>query len=206
MLFPETVKSRTLVLLKELQESKALDDCPLAGGTALALQIGHRISEDLDFFSPEKLDFQEIKYLFETYPDAQELSFSKHIMVWSIQNIKVDVVNYRYPQLFPFIKEQGLILYSLGDIAAMKLEAIKGWGKKRDFYDLYFLLKTFDLSKMLALNQKKFKSSNGLMVLKSLTYFEDAEEDPDVKVPNNKERVDWNAVKEFISQEVNKLS
>ncbi len=205
MLFPETVHSGTLALLKELQKSESLNGCPLAGGTALALQIGHRVSEDLDFFSPKKLDFQEIKYLFESYPDAQELSFSKNIMVWSVQNIKVDVVNYHYPRLFPLIKEQSLILYGMEDIAAMKLEAIKGRGKKRDFYDLYFLLKSFNLSKMLAFNQKKFRSSNDLMILKSLTYFEDAEGDPDVSVPTNKKKIDWNTVKEVISQEVNKI-
>lgn len=191
--------------MKELQQNPALGDCPLAGGTALALQLGHRISLDLDFFSSRDLNLNEIKKVFESYPTAKELATSKNILTWSINDVKIDVVNYTYPTLRPLIENSGIVLYSMEDIAAMKLEAIKGRGRKRDFYDLYFLLKKFDLAKMLQFNKEKYNRSNMFMVIKSMTFFEDANTDPDVMVPKDTEKVDWELVKKEIIKAVKSI-
>lgn len=200
MLHTETVRSDTFSLLKELQQSEVLNKCPLAGGTALALQIGHRISIDLDFFSPRNLNLEEVKRSFDIYPESFELSSSKSIIAYSINKVKVDVVNYGYPPLYPYCIENDIILYSLQDIAAMKLEAIKGRGKKRDFYDLFFLLQAFTLGEMLEFNLKKFNSRNPFMVLKSLSYFVDAENDPEIEVPEGVNKIEWKEVKSTIIQ------
>ncbi|HLU95014.1 MAG TPA: nucleotidyl transferase AbiEii/AbiGii toxin family protein [Membranihabitans sp.] len=198
MLHTETIPPGTLSLLKELQQSEILKNCPLAGGTALALQLGHRISVDLDLFSLDNLNLEEVKRFLESYPESLELSSSKSIVTYSIKRIKVDVVNYDYPPINPLIIESGILLYSLEDIAAMKLEAIKGRGRKRDFYDLYFLLQEFTLEEILQFNLKKYNVRNPFMILKSLSYFEDAEVDPDVKVPPGVYRIEWDQVKNGI--------
>lgn len=198
MLHTETVRSDTFSLLKELQQSEVLNKCPLAGGTALALQVGHRVSIDLDFFSPRTLNLEEVKRSFDVYPESLELSSSMSIITYSINKIKVDVVNYVYPPLYPYCLENDIVLYSLQDIAAMKLEAIKGIGKRRDFYDIYFLLQEFTLGEMLEFNLKKFNSRNPFMVLKSLSYFVDAENDPEIEVPEGVNKIEWKEVKSTI--------
>lgn len=198
MLHTESVRRDTFSLLKELQQNETLKNCPLAGGTALALQLGHRISVDLDFFSPYKLNLEEVKRSLERFPESLELSSSKNIVTYSINQVKVDVVKYEYPPIYPFLEENEIILYSLQDIAAMKLEAIKCRGRKRDFYDLYFLLQEFSLDELLRFNSTKFDARNPFMILKSLSYFEDAENDPDVEVPSGVTRIEWNQVKNFI--------
>lgn len=200
MLHTETVRSDTFSLLKKLQQSEVLYKCPLAGGTALALQIGHRVSIDLDFFSPHTLNLEIVKRSFDIYPESMEMASSLSIITYSINKVKVDVVNYGYPPLYPYCVENDNVLYSLQDIAAIKLEAIKGRGKKRDFYDLFFLLQVFTLGEMLEFNIKKFNSRNPFMVLKSLSYFVDAENDPEIEVPEGANKFEWKEVKSTIIQ------
>ncbi|MEX2379102.1 MAG: nucleotidyl transferase AbiEii/AbiGii toxin family protein [Vicingaceae bacterium] len=177
MLHRETVSENTFRLLEEITKHNAARNLALAGGTSLSLQIGHRISYDLDFFG----EFNE-------------------------NELKGDLLfKYKYPLLNDINVIEGLRLFALQDIAAMKLEAIKGRGRKRDFYDLYYLLRLFDLSKMIEFNKVKFKSSNEFLIKKSLTYFVDAENDPEIVFPNNVEIVSWGKVKSKISEELAKL-
>lgn len=181
--------------MKDLQKSEALFKCPLAGGTSLALQLGHRVSIDLDFFGSKNLNFEDVIRLLESYDDALQLSASNSVITWSVQGVKIDVVRYDYPLLTPLKIEEGVVLYGLEDIAAMKLEAIKGRGRRRDFYDLYFLLKVFDIREIMSFNVNKFKGRDPFLVVKSLSYFADAELDPLVVVPSGIDRVDWEVVK-----------
>lgn len=87
------------------------------------------------------------------------------------------------------------------DIAAMKLDAIKGRGKKRDFYDMYFLLQRFSLSQLLAFHAKNFRQDTTFQILKSMVYFADAENDTTVELLRPGE-VDWEKVKSFIRKKV----
>jgi predicted nucleotidyltransferase component of viral defense system len=175
----------------------------LVGGTALALQLGHRISFDLDLFGyPGSMDIPMISGLLNQYGEVEQLNASKNIFSARVDDIKVDFVRYAYPLLLPFLEIEGIRMASLRDIAAMKLAAITGRGRKRDFTDLFFLLKKFSLEEMLNFHQQKYPDGNRFLVLKSLNYFTDAEEDEDLVLLQS---ADWPEVKKTIESAVNKM-
>jgi len=175
MLQYQTVDPETLELLKKLQKISEFSKLRLVGGTSLALQTGHRKSVDLDLFG--KIDFENYNIL----PELNKigtlviLKQSKNINIFLIDGIKVDFVNYIYEWIDKPIHENGLILASKKDIAAMKLAAVTGRGNKKDFIDIFFLSKEFSLKEMLDFYMKKYPDGSQFLVLKSLTYFKDAE-------------------------------
>ena len=174
----------------------------LAGGTALALQIGHRRSVDLDLFGARPIDKDEIVPLLESIGNLHILQHTRNILILNINGVKVDFVNYKYPWLRDIKQEEGIRLVSLADIGAMKLGAISGRGKKRDFTDLYFLLKQFTLPELLGFYREKYQDGNEFLVLRSLTYFDDAEEDKELELF---EKAAWTEVKKTIEKEVIKI-
>lgn len=171
----------------------------LVGGTSMALQVGHRKSVDLDLFGSIDLEPEEVVELISTCGSCSVLKRSRNIHVFIVDGIKVDIVNYKYPWLSPVKEMDGLRLASLDDIAAMKLSAVTGRGTRKDFIDIYFLLEQFGMQEMMDYYMLKYADGSLFMVLKSLTYFEDAELDPE---PHMLKSVDWNALKSFITKEV----
>lgn len=169
----------------------------LVGGTSLALQYGHRKSIDLDLFGSFITDEIEmgaaITELAETFT---WLNKSKNIKSLLIDGIKTDIVNYTYPWIEALVQHKTLRLANTKDIAAMKLAAITGRGSKKDFIDLYFLLKYYSLADMMDMYEKKYADGSAFMVLRSLTYFDDAEEDemPEMLVP-----VSWKDIRKTIT-------
>ena len=111
MLYYTTIQPATLELLKNLQKIEAFSNLRLAGGTALALQIGHRKSIDLDFFG--RIDFENIdtNEILGQFSSIEFLQKSKNINILEINNIKVDFVNYTYPWLQEKVIEDGLIMW-----------------------------------------------------------------------------------------------
>ena len=202
MLQHHTVEPGTLDLLKKIMAVPELSAFNLAGGTALALQIGHRKSVDLDFFGARPIDKDEISGLLEQLGDIQILQSSRNILIFNINGVKVDFVNYKYPWLEEIKQIENIRLASLADIGAMKLNAIIGRGKKRDFTDLYFLLKRFTLTELFKFYREKYPDGNEFLVLRSLTYFGDAEEDNELELF---EPADWSDVKVCIESEVRKI-
>ncbi|MBC7776268.1 MAG: nucleotidyl transferase AbiEii/AbiGii toxin family protein [Phycisphaerae bacterium] len=202
MLQHHTVEPGTLGLLKKIMAVPELSGFNLAGGTALALQIGHRKSVDLDFFGARPIDKDEMVALLEVLGDLHVLQHSRNILIFNLDGIKVDFVNYKYLWLREITINEGIRLVSLPDIGAMKLGAIAGRGKKRDFTDLYFLLKKFTLTKLLAFYREKYPDGNEFLVLRSLTYFDDADEDKDLELF---QKADWPEVKKSIANEVKKI-
>ncbi len=202
MLHTNTVLEGTLGLLKNLMAVPELAAFNLAGGTALSLQIGHRISADLDFFGVRPFEKEEMLDLVSDLGNCDLIHQTKNILVLKINGVKVDFVNYKYPVLREVKTVDGIRLLSLPDIAAMKLAAITGRGAKRDFTDLFFLLKQYSLSEMLAFYNQKYPDGSEFLILRSLTYFDDAEEDtaPDLLQP-----ADWASVKIAIQKEVKAL-
>lgn len=200
MLQRKAVAPATLELLNRICSITELNDFYLAGGTSLALQIGHRLSFDLDFFGNREFQTQEIIDLLANEKSITILSQRKNILILNINNIKVDFVNYHYPHIGNPILSENIRLLSLEDIAAMKLAAIAGRGRKRDFYDLYFLLQRYSLRSLVDFYKKKFEDGSELMVARSLTFFEDADTDEGpVLLGNN---VEWSKIKKHISEEV----
>lgn len=199
MLYLETVESSTLELLKKLQRLPVLEQTRLVGGTALALQLGHRKSIDLDFFGTVDC---EAEYLRESIAGIASLTILKespHIHIYIVDGIKVDIVNYKYPWLDDVVLEQGLRLASVSDIAAMKITAIIGRGTKKDFIDIAFLLHHFSLEEILHFYAAKYNDSFVFMAMKSLAYFDDAEADP---MPDMFVNQSWQQVKAYILSKI----
>lgn len=203
MLQKQTVAPSTFGLLERICSIPELSGFNLAGGTALALQIGHRISVDLDFFGNRDFETNEILDLLETERPISILSQRKNILILNVQGVKVDFVNYRYPLISKPLVEGKIRMLTASDIAAMKLAAIAGRGRMRDFYDIYFLLQEFSLSQMIEFYNRKYTDGNEMMVARSLTFFEDAntDEQPNVLLSG----VSWEEVKATILNEVKKL-
>jgi predicted nucleotidyltransferase component of viral defense system len=200
MLRTNTLEKSTLALLRKLQALEILDNTRLVGGTALALQLGHRISVDLDFFGVVPADANELLAEFNAIGLKTRLDYaSKSIKQFTINNVKADFVNYPYKWLEPIKTEDGITLAGLQDIAAMKLEAVTNRGTRRDFFDIYFLLKQFPIKQQLELYMQKYPDGSSFNVLRSLTYFDDAETAPMPKMLLN---VDWDQIRTFIGEAV----
>lgn len=195
----ETIDPATLELLKSLQKLTGLDNTRLVGGTALALQLGHRKSVDLDIFGNIALSGEEIRTLLSPGHSVQVLKESSNINIYLIDGVKVDFVNYSYDWLDEKKIEDSIILADVKDIAAMKIAAIIGRGTKKDFIDIYFLLRLYSLTDILELYRTKYPDGSLFIALKSLTYFDDAETDP---MPEMLVPADWDKIKKAVTQAV----
>jgi hypothetical protein len=191
-----TVEQGTLGVLKALFRLSELDDARLVGGTALALLLGHRNSIDLDVFGNINLPELTNANVLEKVGSFTLLKSSASILTAIIDEVKVDIVNYNFPWIEEPIYIDGLRLAGIKDIGAMKLAAITGRGTRKDFIDLYFLLKHFCLDELMQLYCLKYKEGTPYLVLKSLTYFEDAENDESPKMFDN---VKWDHIKTKIN-------
>lgn len=200
MLHYETIHRDTLELLKKIQSLELFAGTRLVGGTALALQLGHRQSIDLDFFGKMDASLEEIAIELSDFANTKPLSSSKAMRFLIVDGVKVDIVNYPYYWIDNPVIEDGITLAGIKDISAMKLSAITNRGTKKDFIDLYFLLKEFSFSELIDLYLKKFAEAQLFTVLKSLTYFEDAETDP---MPVMINPINWEEVKTVIVSTVN---
>jgi len=201
MLQTNTLEKSTLDLLKKLQKLPLLNELRLVGGTALALQIGHRRSIDLDFFGP--VDAMGLQIVDEMYlsgiEDIVVIRDTRNIKIFMVNKVKVDIVSYRYNWLASPIEIDDVKLADIKDIAAMKLAAVTNRGTKKDFVDIYFLLQQFTIKQMMNLYEQKFTDGSIFNVIRSLTYFEDAEKDimPEMYIP-----VDWTKVKQTVREAV----
>lgn len=202
MLQTQTVSPECLELLKQISESDFFSDFVLVGGTSLALQIGHRDSIDLDFFGEKEIDEELYVENLEQFGSVKILKVSKNILITSINGIKTDFVNYTYPWLSERKHEGKIRLSSKEDIAAMKLNAISGRGSKKDFIDLYFLLNEFSLEEMINFYREKYTRHSEFGMLKSITYFDDANEENEPKMFKD---FDWEVCKQKIREEYYKL-
>lgn len=204
MLRTFTVERRTLALLKQLQQMPLLQNSRLVGGTALALQLGHRNSIDLDFFGEFQNSYIDFLNTFNNEGlTVNSLQNTKSIHIFEIEGVKVDIVNYPYKWLEEPIEDDGIKLSGLKDIASMKLAAITNRGTKKDFIDMYFLLQHFSLNEMLGYYKAKYNTNSIYNVIRSLVYFADAENDP---MPKMYIPVIWDEVKSVIKESVKKIS
>lgn len=134
MLRKETVSEATLELLKKLMKDELLKDFFLVGGTALSLQIGHRISIDLDLFTMASFDDNQMLVDLENEYKFQLDYRSKNTLKGEIDGVKVDLITHNYPLVKPLLNVDGVRMASPDDIAAMKLNAISGNGTRlKDF-------------------------------------------------------------------------
>ena len=195
MLQKQSVRTELLELLTYLMQQDELKDFVLVGGTALSLQIGHRISIDIDLFGKCELENIPFGEILTVFGETTVIKKSKRILIYSVSGIKVDFVDYQYNLLYPPIIEDGIRIASEMDIAAMKLNAITGRGSKKDFIDLFFLLKKFTIEEMIGFYNEKYSDGSEFLVRKSLNYFDDADKEP---MPIMLVNLSWEEIKSTI--------
>lgn len=203
-MFSTTLSDNANQSLALLGNSKILSFAYMAGGSALALQFGHRLSEDFDFFSQDLFDSLLIKKQLDKLGSYQEEHRTPKTMVGQFNKTRFSLFHYPY-QLIAATEEFNKIkIASSEDIAAMKLVAITDRGTKKDYIDLYFLAQHFSLDKMLEFYDKKYHllETNKMILLKSLQYFIDADLS---EMPKMLKKINWNKIKDFFRKESLKL-
>jgi len=178
---PETLAPNTHKLLDLLGKTSVAKQFYLAGGTALALHYGHRRSIDLDWFSNKEFSVPRLRdKLAAGSGELTVVAEDKGTLHGVMNRVRLSFLYYPYKLLWPTIKYNGVNLADPRDIACMKLLAISNRGSKKDFFDLYILLKYYQLAQLFVWFDRKFSGTryNHLHLLKSLLYFDDAEKEP----------------------------
>jgi len=177
----------------------------LAGGTALSLHFGHRFSNDLDFFSQAPVGSEIIKSELSKIGQLEILQKEEGTFNGVLNGGKLSFFIYPYGLLKPVLDFNGIRVADVADIACMKIDAISSRGAKRDFIDLYFICHKFKpIEALLGLFSKKYHGVkfNKLHLVKSLVYFNDAENEV---MPEMIEKVEWKIVKQFFINKIKQI-
>lgn len=204
-MFTKTLLPDTIRAFKLVSNISIVKKSYLAGGTALALQIGHRISVDLDFFTPQVFDEKTLSGELSRLPEYKEEGTAWRTVWGKVANTKFSLFYYQYPLIKKTILFEGIQMLSKEDIAAMKIHAMEDRGTKRDFIDLYFLTKEFTLEQMLTFYDQKYgtREDHLYIILRSMNYFVDADMD---SMPEMLIKTDWEKVKEYFEKETRRLT
>lgn len=204
-MFYNILDKKRLAILPLLKNFKT--DFYLAGGTGLALQLGHRDSIDFDFFSPKDIDtlklFFTIQYIFKNHKILKVQEEKNTLTVFIDDNIKLSFFTYNYKLLDKLINEPDFNIASILDIACMKLAAIVSRAANKDYIDLYFILQEIKLETVLDKLRLKMPELDVNLVLKSLVYFKDVNKEP-IKFKNNR-NIDFKRIKDFFYNEARKV-
>lgn len=198
MLREETVEPSTLELLKKIVGLPELKQLRLVGGTALSLLFGHRKSIDLDFFTDQPLEKDILlPALEDVFGRIVITNDKKHIYQCIIQNVKVDFVSVSDPFSNPVQIIDQIPFADTKDLIALKLNAIKGRGIKKDFWDLAKLLEFYTFDELFEFYHNRYNYDDTFAVIRSVIYFKDAEDDVD---PESLDGMTWPKVKEIITK------
>ena len=214
MLYYNTINDLLKNSLEILMTSSVFENFRLAGGTALSLQLGHRISVDIDLFSDDSygsIDFEEIENFLKSnfsyvdgFSDIQPAMGKSYFIGTDKENsVKLDVY---YTD--DFIQPAKIIDYirmaTVEEIIAMKVDVVQRGGRKKDFWDLHDLLSNYNIGKMLELHQERYPYSHEReLILKNFTDFSFADEDFDPICLKGKY---WEFIKEDIEEAVSKFA
>lgn len=201
MLHLKTVESGTFSVLKDLMALPALENFSLVGGTALSLLYGHRSSMDIDLFNHEKFNHSEIitalEHAFGSRFDYKQQHTHSGIFCF-IDQVKVDIVYYPHQPISPFETVEGIRMYHVGDIVAMKIQAVLGRAKKKNFWDLHELLQHFSFQQIMDWHKIKFPSQMlAISIPHAITYFVDADES---EMPLSFKKQTWTTIKKDLSK------
>jgi len=174
------IAPETFSLIQQLQALPELKDFYLVGGTALALQLGHRNSIDIDLFTNKGF---ETELLLENLRKKYEVEVThnfRNTILATINHIKTDFISHQYPIIKPIITEENISMLSLEDICAMKLNAISNSGQRlKDFIDIYYLLEHFSFHQMISFYKEKYPNFNPVIPCRAITFFDDIDQNID---------------------------
>lgn len=203
MLHHKAVEPHTFSILRELLAMPELVNFSLVDGTALSLLYGHRKSIDLDLFSNQPFENTAIiKALKEKFRDqfTMEQKPPQFGIFCFVDNVKIDHIRHPHPLIRPIQNNEDIRMFSTEDIIAMKVQAVLGRGKKKDFWDIAELLQHYSVSDFINFHKEKYAAQNLLITVpQAITYFADAEEDED---PISLKGQTWQSVKAYISARV----
>ena len=176
----------------------------LAGGTALALLLNHRISVDLDFFTASsfnpKILSSLLKKLFKE--NSKDVNIEKGTLNVLLNNVQASFMEFKYPMInHPQLNNYGIYTASIEDIAAMKISTVTGRSARKDLIDIYYIIKSgFSFDEIISLFYKKFgkAASDPIIIYKSLNYFEYAD---DERMPYMFDNTSWEKIKKFMVEQ-----
>jgi hypothetical protein len=202
-LHEKVLPQHSLELLSDLEAdaSPLLAGWNLAGGTGLAFRLGHRISDDLDFFRTDALDVRRLHAVLAAHGSYETLQEAEHTLTVLLRGTKLSFFRVADPFLFDAEPHRFFAVADVRDIALMKLAAVSGRGSRKDFADLFAILQDEPpLEAYFGLLPKKYDARrlNTYHILKSLTYFDDAETEP---MPRMLVPFDWDECKAFFVRE-----
>ena len=179
----------------------------LAGGTGLALQLGHRISIDFDFFWEKNIPKELLPKLRRVFKDSKIEVVVKHSeqLTVEIEGISISFVKYAFPVISKFIKYQGVKILPALEIAVMKAYALGQRATLKDYVDLYFIFKEKigTLEEIVTLSEKKYgQEFNPRLFLEQLIYLEDIEES---EIQFLKGKVGKLDVEKFFEEKIKKI-
>lgn len=197
----KTLPKATERVLTSIKDISDLKNFYLSGGTALALLLGHRESEDLDFFTIKQFNPQFLQQKLSVIAPLDNVEISEGTLNTFLQNVKLQFLYYPYKLIENLVEWNGILLSSMIDIACTKLITISARGSKKDFIDLYVILKQITLQELFKKLDEKYQNVNynHTHILKSLVYFEDAENQP---MPRIHVPLEWLEVKKTIIEKV----
>ncbi len=203
----EALSERGRELFPELKKFKGFY---LAGGTALALQIGHRLSVDFDLFGGREIDkklLAKVKEIFRSRKTTVSINNKDELTVF-IDGVKVTFLYYPFPPLSAPVRYRGLPLLPVKEIAAAKAYAIGRRGTYKDYIDLYFIISKSraSLEEIIELAVKKYGSDfNARLFLEQLLYFDDLEEQEIILLKNVREKLSRQKLEEFFKRQIKKI-
>jgi hypothetical protein len=210
-MFTQAISAPLLKLIEKLNFVPEMAASYLGRGTALALQLGHRKSEDLDFFIPEVISIESLmRSIQEEGEDILVLNQTPAHTEFLLRKIRVDIIRERISPRFPLLSLHPLApelkMADVRDIGRMKLLAIASRGSKKDFVDLFCLTRDIiPLESLIALSESECREVkySRLVFLKGLVDFEEAEQEPDpLMIRENS----WEAIKEGLKREVRQIA
>ena len=199
-IFENTIPEVSKKLLETLNDEIGKMRFYLAGGSGLAIQIGHRVSEDLDFFTPLRFNPDILARYLSSIFSYEETLIAPQTLYCNLNRVKVSFIWYEVPLVYPAFHFKKVEIADWRDILAEKFKALSQRGSRKDFYDIYFtlLLKSLSIGSAIEIFKKRFEGTgiNYYHILKSLVFFEDAEQEPE---PNLLKKVSWKEVKSFFT-------
>lgn len=203
-MFENVLTEASKNLLKDFDRELTGFGFYLGGGTGLALQLGHRISEDLDFFTNQDFQPETLSRYLETKTQYQETLVSPGTLYCTLRMVKLSFIHYPVPLLFPVITFGNIEVADWRDILAEKFKTLSQRGSRKDFYDIYacYTLGNLAIGDGIEILRHRFAGTgiNYYHILKSLCFFDDAENEPELIQPKSPKAVSWRGIKEFFLQ------